>query len=232
MIDLGLLSSAAKACLAKPRAKVTPSILAAVVMQESGGAPYFVDTKPGSLYSVNMSDAVQHVMKQRMPDGRLVVIGSISTGLTRKDITEVITIPAQVGNYRVPIAMAGRLAKFRFEYEYWKENAHIADLKDRFLFSCSWGLCQFMGPNISKEPTTEGLGFIKKFIADVDMQLLYGAGMIDHLLVANHGDIEAMYRAYNSGSANSHDPKVIARAQAVHINAVKIDQFIESRKKK
>lgn len=232
MIDLGLLNAATKAVNAKPRKHVTPAVLMAVVLQESSGVPYFVDTKPGSIYQANLSAAIVHTVKYHSATGKLISTKHIETGLTRKDILDVITIPAQVGNFRVPSAMVGKLAKFRFEYGYWVRYSHIADLKDRFLYSSSWGLCQFMGPNISKHPDIEGFQFIRRFAADVDMQLLYAAGMVDDLLAATGGDVEAMYRGYNSGNTHSHDSQVVARAQGVHASALKIQQFIDERTKK
>jgi len=216
-IDLGLLESARKAIAAKPRHFITPQVLLAVVMQESHGMPYFVDTKPGSQYKQNVYGATRPY-----------------TGLTEKDVRGAILLPAKIGDFEVPKTMQGQLAKFRLEPSYWHRYTPdkyplLADKIMRFYFCSSWGMVQFMGPNISHEPTAEGIEFIRRFSADVGMQLVYGAGMIDGLLQANHGDVDAMYRAYNSGNPHSHDPAVIARAQSVTRSALEIGRFISTR---
>lgn len=230
MIDLGLLAKLHIAILAKPRRFVTAATLGAVVLQESGGMPYFIDSKPGSEMYSNISDAINHAIYHYTATGEKLTTEYVATGLTYKTILAAITIPPAVGNFMVPSAMRGRPAKFRFEYSYWKRfKTEIENPADRFIYSSSWGLCQFMGPNIAKEPTPEGLEFIKRFAADVDMQLLYAAAMIDDLLASNKGNVDAMYREYNSGSAESTAPKVVARAQQVAISAQKIQQFIDSR---
>jgi len=221
MIDPGLVAKAKKAVAGKPRKYVTPAILCAFVMQESSGVPYFVDHKPGSIFRMNLNAALTI---KRKKDGKIVE--RIPTGLTEKDIRDVITIPAKVGDWEVPAAMRGQLAKFRFEPGYWKKFPHL-DKSDRFIYSCSWGLVQFMGPNISRVPDEQGIAFIKRFMADVDLQLMYAAGMIDQLLVRAKGDVNKAYRGYNSGNVNSDDPAVIARANNVQKLLRQIEEQIK-----
>ena len=210
MIDFGLVAAAKKAVTAKPRQHVTPAILCAVAIQESSGVPYFIDTKPGSLWSLNLRDAKRH------------------TGFTERQIRDMITIPLKIGKYVPPRIMQGQLAKFRFEPGYWNKYAHLART-DRFYYSCSWGLCQFMGPNISKDPDTKGIEFIKEFMANTDLQLLYGAGMLEELLDTNHGDLFKSYCEYNSGDPNCKAPAVIRRAKDVVEKAREVQLFIRER---
>lgn len=231
MIDVGLIARAKKAVESKERKHVTPAILCAFVMQESHGCPYFVDTKPGSIYRLNTNAAISYKAtlkgrlltpeeckergldpndSPRMP-GKII---KIDTGLIEAEIRAAITIPNKIGNFDVPAIMRGKLAKFRFEPGYWKKYKQLSKI-DRFLYSSSWGLVQFMGPNISPQPDRAGIEFIKRFMADVDLQLLYGAGMIDDLLKRAGGDPHKAYRGYNSGNVNSTNQAVIKRADNV-----------------
>ena len=243
MIDPGLIAKAKKAVAGKPRKYVTPAILCAFVMQESSGVPYFVDHKPGSIFRMNLNAALK--IKRTIP-GRFLTADECKkaghdpkllprkpsttviepTGLTEKDIRDIITIPAKVGDWDVPAAMRGQLAKFRFEPGYWKKFPHL-DKTDRFIYSCSWGLVQFMGPNIAPEPDEQGIAFIKRFMADVDLQLSYAAGMIDQLLVRAKGDVNKAYRGYNSGNVNSDNPAVVARANNVQKLLRQIEEQIK-----
>lgn len=225
MIDLGLIALARKAVASKPRDYITPSILLAVVMQESGGCPYFIDTKPGSLYHLNVGAACKYFKKRRKPDGSWETLGPFFTGFKPNDIRQMITVPDEIDGWRVPQAMRGHLAKFRFEYGYWERFNNLGKT-DRFYMSCSWGLVQFMGPNISKQGD---IGFIKRFAADVPLQLLYGAGMVDDLLTNNHGDLVKAYKAYNSGNPNSTRRDVIDRAEAVARRALEIELELKRR---
>ena len=204
-LDLGLLAQARTAVAAKPRKFLTPEILLAFVYQESGGVPYFIDHKPGSLCYANIYSAVGYKRTLKKDDGTKQVI-RVFTGLTAMQITKEITLPEKVGNFTVPKVMRGQLSKFRFEPGYFikhKKRYPQLSLIDLFLYSSSWGLVQFMGPNIVKSPTPENLEFIRRFRADPAMQLLYGSGMIDDLLVKTNGNVHHAYRGYNSGDVNS-----------------------------
>jgi hypothetical protein len=210
MIDPGLVAKARKAVDAKPRTHVTPEILCAFVLQESAGIPYFVDTKPGSIFRSNVNAAISY--KAKLKDNGGII--RVSTGLTEPEIRAAITLPDKVGLFDVPAIMRGKMAKFRFEPGYWKKFPALSKI-DRFLYSSSWGCVQFMGPNISKNPDRAGIEYIKRFMADVDLQLLHGAGMVDDLLKKSHGDVNLAYRGYNSGNIHSTDPAVISRANNV-----------------
>lgn len=180
MIDLGLLQFVSEAIAKKPRRWLKPSTLMAVVDQESHGAPFFIDTRPGSQYSLNMKGA--QVYRHTDPhDKRKAII--VSTGLKEAQIKQWITIPRKIGDWSVPSGMIGKLAKFRFESGYWeKYRTDIPDDYTRFMYSCSWGLVQFMSPNISKTHDEAGINSIRRFSADIPLQLLYGAGMVEELL--------------------------------------------------
>lgn len=219
MIDVGLVAKAKKAVTSKTRKHVTPAILCAFVQQESGGVPYFVDHKPGSIYRMNLAAALK-IAHRNPKTGK---IERIPTGLTEQDIRAIITIPNKLGEWEVPSIMRGQLAKFRFEPGYWRKFPQL-ELHDRFIYSCSWGLVQFMGPNISPVPDRQGIDFIKRFMADVDLQLMYAAGMIDQLLVRADGDVNKAYRGYNSGNVHSTDPAVIARANNVQKHLREIEE--------
>lgn len=225
MIDVGLAAKARKAVDSKPRSFITPEVLCAFVMQESHGVPYFVDTKPGSIYRLNVAAAITYKVKNRVTGE----VSKLQTGLTEKDIREIITIPDKVGSFDVPAVMRGKLAKFRFEPGYWRRYSTLAR-RDRFIYASSWGLVQFMGPNISPKPDAAGIDFIKRFMADVDLQLLYAAGMIDDLMIRGsklqpdaaikdlpkeEQLVHRAYRGYNSGKVSSDKPEVIARATNV-----------------
>lgn len=221
MIDLGLIARARKAVESKPRHFVTTSILCAFAQQESGGVPYFVDTKPGSIFRANMNAAFAYKAKIK---GTEKII-KVPTDLSEAEIRSIITMPDKVGEFDVPAIMRGKLAKFRFEPGYWRRYKNLPKL-DRFIYSSSWGLVQFMGPNISKTPDRAGIDFIKRFMVDVDLQLLYAAGMIDGLLERAHGDVNLAYRGYNSGNIHSDDPAVIARANNVQKHLREIEEQI------
>lgn len=222
MIDPGLITLAKKAVETKPRKHVTPAILLAVVMQESHGMPYFVDTKPGSIFAANIYDAQYPPIWK---DDK--IIGRATTGLRESEIRQAITIPEVLGKWRPPRAMVGKMAKFRFEHSYWKRHGHL-DKMERFRMSSSWGLVQFMGPNITKGMDRDDADyFIQKFAADVPLQLLYGAGMLDDLLIAAEGNVDHAYRAYNSGNPESKNAKVIARAKGVERRALEIDLYLK-----
>jgi hypothetical protein len=221
MIDLGLIAQARKAVSSKPREHVTPAILLAFVLQESSGVPYFIDTKPGSLYAANIAMAVVHKIRDK--HGR--VVRTVETGLTAGEVRQAIVIPPEIDGYKVPPVLVGRPAKFRFEYGYWKRLGHLPKMQ-RFRMASSWGLVQFMGPNIigrwqgdgdpsNGDKDEDRDRFIQRFAADIPLQLLYAAGMIDELLEQAGGDVDGAYRGYNSGDVNSSRPDVIARAKAV-----------------
>lgn len=256
MIDLGLLKFIEEAIAKKPRRWLRPSTLMAFVMQESSGAPFFIDTRPGSLYSMNIKGA-QAYRHADPHDKRKAII--ISTGLKEADIKKWITIPKKIGDWSVPPGMVGKLAKFRFEHGYWERyRRDIPDDYTRFMYSCSWGLVQFMSPNISKTHDEAGINFIRRFAADIPLQLLYGAGMAEDLLeraskpvseafledlrerkidpkiidqVKNATQIERAYKGYNSGRIDSIDPAVIRRAQEVKKKAADYQTFIQSLKR-
>lgn len=217
-IDLGLIAQAKTAVAAKPRKWVSPEMLLAFVMQETSGVPYFIDHKPGSLCYANIFDAVGYRRKVKDANGKLQTI-RVFTGLTSGQIREEITIKEKVGNWTAPRVMRGQLAKFRFEPGYFikhKKRFPELSLIDLFLYSSSWGLVQFMAPNIVKGgPTPENLEFIRRWRADPAMQLLYGAGMIDDLLVKTKGNVHHAYRGYNSGDINSPRPDTNKRADNV-----------------
>ena len=177
---------------AKPYKYVTPAILWAVCMQESGGNPLF--NKEDKLFKSNLSTA------QRI------------TKLDSKKILEIVTLPAKVGNFNVPIELVGKTAKFRLEPGYWNKYVDF-DPETRFRISASWGLTQVMGANISRSKDA-GL-HILHFSANIEWQLSKAADMLDNLLVHSNGNINLMYRGYNSGRINSQDPSVIARANKV-----------------
>lgn len=180
MIDLGLLKFIEEAIAKKPRRWLRPSTLMAVIMQETHGQPFFIDTRPGSLFSLNMLGSEKY-NKTDPHDKRKKIV--IVTGLKRAEIQKWITIPKQIGDWKVPPAMVGKLAKFRFEPGYWERyRKEIPDDYSRFIYSCSWGLVQFMGPNISKTHDQAGIDYIRRFAADIPLQLLYGAGMVEDLL--------------------------------------------------
>lgn len=223
MIDRGLIAAATKAVESKPRHFVTPAILLAVVLQESHGVPYFTDTKPGSQFKMNVFGAMSYTKHYRRPDGTKTST-TYQTGLKESDIRRMTTIEKELDKWEVPAVMAGQLAKFRFEYSYWERYSSLPTEK-RFLMSCSWGLAQFMGPNITKP---DKIDFIRRFRADVPMQLLYAAGMIDELLERTNGDVNRMYRAYNSGDADSEDLAVLARAKSVATSAEQIKSQLGS----
>jgi len=222
MIDLGIIATAKRAVETKPRRFVTPAILLAVVMQESSGVAIFIDTKPGSLFAANMYEAKYPAIFDR--DGK--IIGRANTGLTDQEIKQAVIIPAEIDGWRVPKELVGKVAKFRFEYSYWKRYGSLPKV-ERFRMSSSWGLVQFMGPNVVKGAKDPDL-FIQRFAADLPLQLLYAAGMIDDLL-GPAGDVERMYRAYNSGNPDSKNSKVVARAVAVEKSAISISAYLRSK---
>ena len=218
MIDPGLIAAAKKAVEAKPRQFLTPAILLAVVLQESRGVPYFTDTKPGSLYALNVADAIVHTVR----DGHGNPIRQVVTGLKEPEIRQAIIIPEIVDGWRVPRSMVGQRAKFRFEYGYWQNYGHLEKMH-RFRMSCSWGLTQIMGPNITDQLIGDPADlFIQRFAADVALQLLYGAGIIEGLLEKSHGSVDHAYRGYNSGQIDSTSVAVINRAKAVERSALEI----------
>lgn len=219
MIDLGLIAAAKKAVATKPRSFVTPSVLLAFVMQESHGVPYFEDTKPGSLYSINVHDA----MFPARCDEHGTIIERLNTGLLEKEIRQAIIIAPDINGYRPSRAMIGQPAKFRFELSQWNRFGSLPKMQ-RFRMACSWGLVQFLGVNIVGKLTDDTADeFIQRFAADTAMQLLYASGMIDELLVRTHGDVDRAYKGYNSGDIDSHNAKVMARSKAVAINAIAIE---------
>lgn len=228
-MDVGLIAAAKKAVGEKPRRHVTPAHLLAVVQQESGGVPYFIDTKPGGLYAANVQMAVEYFKwRKDTKTGQRVRVGPFRTGFNRQEIHELITIPGRVGDWIAPKDLQGKPAKFRFEYSYWESRKfqHLSP-EDRFYMASSWGLVQFMGPNITGQATTpEAIQFIRRFTADIPMQLLYGAGMLDDLLAQAGGDLHKAYRGYNSGDIDSQQPAVIARADNVVKNYQRIKQQI------
>lgn len=180
MIDLGLLQLINEAIVKKQRRWIKPSTLMAVILQESHGQPFFIDTRPGSLYSLNMLSSEKY-NKTDPHDKRKRIV--ITTGLKRAEIHKWITIPKKIGDWSVPPGMVSKLAKFRFESGYWERyRTAIPDDYSRFIYSCSWGLVQFMGPNISKTHDQAGIDYIRRFAADIPLQLLYGAGMVEDLL--------------------------------------------------
>lgn len=220
MLDLGLIAAAKKAVAAKPRKYVNPEILLAFVMQESSGVPYFVDHKPGSLFAANVYEACNYKKRIGPPGNKKII--RVATGITPAQIRQWVTIPEKIGDFQVSKTMRGQLAKFRFEPVYWvktcKRYPHLS-LEDKFIFSSSWGLVQFMAPNICKEPTPENLQFIRRWIADPALQLVYASGMIDGLLVTAKGNIHTAYKGYNAGAGNMFrkdiDPAVTKRADNV-----------------
>jgi hypothetical protein len=226
VIDLGLLAALKKAVTAKPRKFLTPAILGAVVLQESGGVPYFIDTKPGSLYRLNILGAVKYRHVTDRSDGTRTV-QMIETGIREREIRDVIMIPPMVEHYQVPKIMRGQLAKFRFEPSYWVQYPNLAKM-DRFLYSCSWGLGQVMAPHLG-QPDALGFNFIRRFMADTDLQLLYAAGMVEELLERADGDVLGAYKGYNSGDVNSENAAVIARAQIVARSAQQIQRYVDQR---
>lgn len=221
MIDLGLVAAAKKAVAAKPRKHVTPAMLLAVCDQESHCMPYFVDTKPGSQYALNMGEAIVHKVRDKHGN----VLERIPTSLKESEIRGYITLPEEVDGWKVPKELAGQRAKWRFEYGWWKHYGKMTNREERFMLSSSWGLVQFMGFNIignSGKTGGDAIAFIRKFACDVPLQLLYAAGMFDDLLTDADGDLLRAYKGYNSGKIDSQDPAVIARAKAVVANAARI----------
>lgn len=240
-LDRGLVALARKAVAAKPRHYVTVHDLLAVVQQESHGMPYFTDTKPGSIYSLNVAAAITYHKKVRARNSLgqplvdekgnpVFVRKAFNTGLTQRDILKAIIIPEQIGSFRPSKTLVGQKAKFRFEYGYWERFSNIADPIQRFRMASSWGMVQFMGPNISGKLAGEEADlFIQRFAADLDMQLLYGAGLLDELLVRARGSMDHAYRGYNSGDVNSDNPDVIARAKNVAKQAVIYESELRQR---
>lgn len=227
MIDQALVAAAKRVVASKPRNHITPAMLLAAVMQESSGVNYFTDFAPDSLFHANVTAACRYYKKKKLADGQIIRLGPYNTGFSPADIKRLIAFPAKVSSkigadWAVPPGLIGKFAKFRFEYGYW-ENRDIARLpnEQRFYASCSWGVVQFMGPNISKEYDAS---FIRRFAADIPLQLLYGAGELDKLLTRTDGDLFRAYKAYNSGNPESQDPEVIARANAVVRRAALLDQ--------
>lgn len=184
MIDPGLVAMVRKAIESKPRNYISPAVLLSVTHQEAGDSPIFIDTKPGGIYRMNVAGATSFWSRRKLPDGRTEK-RRIYTGLNEAQIRELIRIPEHIGGFSPPKMLVGKLAKFRFESGYWQRFPHLSKV-DRFYYSCSWGLVQFMGPNISKTPDAKGIEFIRRFAADIPMQLLYGAGMLDDLLTRAH----------------------------------------------
>ena len=228
IVDLGLINKTEKACALKPRKFVTPAILCAVAIQESNGIPYFQDTKPGSIFSMNLGPAICYHKKIGEVDGK-PIFAAYKTGLYEKDIRRIITIPAKVNNYQPAKQMVGMMAKFRFEPSYWERNAKLENLEERFLYSCSWGVMQFMGPNAAYNlgPCEAGFNRIREFMCSPDMQLAAGADYIENIMAKISGhDCEHMYREYNSGNPNSTNPDVEKRALAVAARAKEIQTSI------
>jgi hypothetical protein len=211
MIDVGLVARARTACGARQRKYLTVSQLLAVVMQESGGVPYFIDTKPGSIYALNLADAITHKIR----DDHGNVIGVVPTGLKADEVRDLIRLPEQINGWSVPRDLVGRMSKFRFEYAYWRRYQSL-DKVARFRMSCSWGLGQFMGANVAgKLQQPEAEHYVHKFAADIPLQMLYTAGEMDRLLILADGDLDQAYRGYNSGNIHSLNKSVIARAHNV-----------------
>lgn len=161
-------------------------------MQESGGNPLFLPQD--NLFKSNMLAA------QRI------------TTLSSREIVKIVTLPEVVGTFTVPKEMAGKVAKFRLESVYWAANA-LREPSDRFRISSSWGLTQVIGSNISKG-SSAGLNILH-FSANIEWQLHKAADMLENLLLHSKGNINHMYRGYNSGRIDSSNPQVIARANKV-----------------
>lgn len=161
-------------------------------MQESGGVAIFNPTD--KLFKSNLKTAK-----------------SISL-LPEDKILEIITIPGKVGDFVVPKELAGKVAKFRLEPGYWAKYKD-RDPETRFRMSASWGLTQVMGANIATG-SSANLNILH-FSANIEWQLRKAADMLEKLLILSKGDINKMYRGYNSGNINSLNPAVLLRAAAV-----------------
>lgn len=207
--EQALVMLAKKVVAATTPKHVTPAILLAVIMQESSGVAFFFDTGFGSLFKMNIFGAMKY--RKKKADGTFEII---YTGLREGQIRTMATIGPTVGKYIVNKLIVGNIAKFRFEPAYWERFAHLP-IETRFIFSCSWGLPQFMGPNINRVLDETGAEYIKQWRADLSMQLTSAVHFIDNLLEHSHGDVNKMYRGYNSGDINSANPDVIYRANAV-----------------
>lgn len=179
----------------RPRRYLTPAILYAVIMQESGGVPYFNETD--KQFNINMGSAI------------------LNSSLSPNQIKTIITIPDNINGIVIDPFMAGKMAKFRFEKGYWKKFPEL-DPVTRFRVSCSWGISQVMGANISK---TKGLQ-IQLFSANIKQQLSWTANELERLLRLASGDVFKMYKGYNSGNINSTNLDVINRAREV-VNRLK-----------
>jgi hypothetical protein len=208
-LDVGLIANAKKAIAAKPRKYITPAILLAVIMQESGGCCYFLDLKSASQFKMNVYGAMAYNKKDS--DGK---INRIYTGFNENNIRNMSIIDPKIQDFIVNKQLVGKIAKFRFEPTYWEKYSHLVP-ETRFIFSCSWGLPQFMGSNISKVLDDIGALYIKRWRADIALQLETASTFIDELLEQSKGDVNRMYRGYNSGDINSTSPEVIYRADAV-----------------
>lgn len=227
-IDPGLYARAQKAVGAKTRKHVTAEMLVAVVMQESGQSPIFIDTKPGGLCAANIKMAVEYYKYKKDPaTGKKIRIGPFKTGFTEADVKRMMTIPERVGSFQTPKELAGKLCKFRFERGYWEKKAYAhLEPEHRFYMSCSYGLTQHMAMNITRDLSMEA---IKRFMADIDLQLLYGAGTLDSLLTRANGNLLRAYKGYNSGNIDSDNADVIARAGNVVAHHKQVLAWVKTR---
>jgi len=168
---------------------ITPAIVIAVCLQESGGDPCF--EPQDALLGENLRAA------------------SVTTTLPIAMIVDAMKI--QAGIYK------GKIAKFRLEPSYWiwTGKQKLSSPTERLLCACSFGVGQKMMRWIVIGNPDDWIGQIEQFKSSLDTQLAYLIHDMDRLLSSTQGDLLQAYKGYNSGYVNSVDPAVVARAQNV-----------------
>jgi hypothetical protein len=170
-MDVALIRKAQEVHGRIDRKFVSVADMLAVVEHESGGVLYF--NRNDRLLKDNLKAAVK------------------ITGLPEVEILSVMQI--QAGAYK------NFLAKFRCEPGYYKNNKGTTP-EEKLLLSCSFGLGQKMTPFlVNKLPKPEWVPFIKNFMGNATLQLLYVAGDLDALMKGASGDKPLAFARYNGG---------------------------------
>jgi hypothetical protein len=164
----------------KPRKHVTAADVLAVIQKESSGIAVFDGTEP--LFVANLRAAAR------------------ITGLSKEAILNTVRVN-------------GVICKFRCEPGYWAWASKLKGswtAEERFLLSCSFGLGQKMARWLvsSGIEGAQWIAFIRKFNADLNLQIQYVCGDLDALLVGSGGNRLVAFTRYNQGTRDAnHDGK-------------------------
>lgn len=153
---------------------MTPADILAVIERESGNCLYFRATD--ALLAWNTSDAEK------------------ITGLSKDVIHKAMIIGA--GPHK------GQISKFRCEPGYWAWAKNLSGLSDvdKLLLSCSFGYGQKMSRwLVGKLPKPEWIPFVRNFMGNTSLQIMYIAGDLDQLLKLSNGDRALAFTRYNAG---------------------------------